>query len=206
MFKASIPECTTINKCSRRTKTGMCKGACKSTTNCAPKVKCDCKAYKNGCPCQPAEQCKQQCKKCAPIECQNCLTQPGCPSKNCPQKCKCQFVQVCGCSDPSKVCKKRCGKEGQYPTCEVKVPGPQELVRKKACKHSIDVFISRIGMGDVTMNLTPIPDKAFQLKPLTLREQSSCVATPKPMPCGCPNTKGKCCDFKCGIVNNPCKK
>lgn len=189
MFKNSIAEC--------RDYTQKKNGVCTSKSSCQKTTKCNCTDYKNGCPCQSTELCKKQCTKCLPKSCDKCLLQPGCPSSItgfCRNKCKCQFVQVCGCdNNPSKVCKKRCAPEGKYPACYVPVAPPQQLAKKRGCKPSIDLFISRIGMGDVVMVSPPMPTGAYQLQPLTLRQLSSCVKAPKVNPC--PNKPCKC---KCG--------
>jgi len=196
MFKNTTPNYREFNKCSRRDKNGLCKGACTVATT--PKTpKCNCAAYKRGCPCQPVELCKKQCAECLPGRCSKCLLQPGCPSSvtpECRTQCKCQFVQVCSCDNrPSKVCKKRCAPEGKYPACYVPVPPPQQLPKKRGCKPSIDLFISRIGMGDVILESPPMPTGAYQLKPLTLRQISNCVKAPKVNPC-----PKKLCKCKCG--------
>ena len=196
MFKSTTPSCREYNTCSRRNRCKQCRGACKVASTCQKGPKCNCKAFKKGCPCQPVELCKRQCRRCLPGGCEKCLLQPGCPSKFCKQKCKCQFALVCSCGyDPTKICKKRCAPEGKYPACPVQTKLPQELPRKRCgrpggCCPSVDLFVSRLGMGDVILQLTPPPTTAFQLKPLTLREQSKCVATPKVNPC--PNTPCKC--------------
>lgn len=176
MFSTTTPSCKDYTLCSKRNKCNQCIGTCTSTSTCQPTPVCN---SIKGCPCQT------QCKKCTPI---NCSTQP-CNSK----KCKCHVTSECGCNiNPKKLCRKRCAPEGKYPKCPVEVRLPQELSRRKCCP-SIDVFLSRIGMGDVVLSLTPAPTGAYTLKPLTLRQQSKCVQTPKINPC-----PKKPCKCKCG--------
>lgn len=193
MFKNSLPSTRDYNICSSRNKYGICTGGCKNASSTQAIPKCDCTAYKKGCPCQRSELCKRQCTECNASSCPGCTNNPGCPvSGPCAKKCKCQFVQVCSC-DTQKVCKKRCAKEGQYPSCPQYIRPPQQLPKKRACNPQIDIFISRIGMGDVTLTLQPIPEGPYQLKPLTLRQMSECVTAPKVNPC-----PKKPCKCKCG--------